>query len=185
VNPWHLKQAVRHLDAGGVIAYPTEAVFGLGCDPLNPLAVSRLLELKQRDVAKGLILIAADIDQLSPFIEPPGTEIQARLDASWPGPVTWLLTPRPNVPQWITGAHNAIAVRVTAHPLARTLCQAYGQALVSTSANPASHPPARRSLTVQRYFDGRIDYLLHGRLGPQTRPTEIRDAQTGRIIRPA
>lgn len=184
MNPWHLRQAVRCLDAGGVIAYPTEAVFGLGCDPLNPQAVSRLLALKQRDVAKGLILIAADLAQLSPYIEPPTADIQARLDASWPGPVTWLLKPRPHVPQWLTGAHHTIAVRVSAHPVANALCQTFGRALVSTSANPSHHPPARNSLTLRRYFHQQIDFIVPGKLGAQAKPTVIRDARTGKIHRP-
>jgi L-threonylcarbamoyladenylate synthase len=184
VNFWQLKQAARSLNAGGLIAYPTEAVYGLGCDPLNAQAVMRLLSLKQRDVAKGLILIAADITQLAPYIDVPSVDIQAKLDASWPGPVTWLLTPRPHVPQWLTGAHDRIAVRVTAHPVASALCQAFGGAIVSTSANPSNLSPARNPLTVRRYFDGHINIIVHGSLGSHGKPTIIRDALTDRILRP-
>jgi len=183
MNFWQLKQAVQCLKGGGVIAYPTEAVFGLGCDPLNPYAVTRLLQLKQRDIAKGLILIAADQAQLSVYIEPPSATMQAELDATWPGPVTWLLKPRPTIPQWLTGAHDSLAVRVTAHPLTRTLCQAFGGPLVSTSANPSQQPPARNTLTVHRYFHDQLDYIVSGPLGARAKPTEIRDARTGRILR--
>ena len=183
MNTWHLKQAVRCLKAGGVIAYPTEAVYGLGCDPLNPNAVIRLLALKQRDIAKGLILIAADQSQLGAYIQPPSGEIQAKLDASWPGPVTWLLKPRPDVPPWLTGAHDSLAVRITAHPVAKSLCLEFGGAIVSTSANPNRLSPARNLITLQRYFHGQIDYAVPGSLGSQANPTEIRNALTGEVLR--
>lgn len=183
MNRWQLTQAVRTLHEGGIVAYPTEAVFGLGCDPLNPRAVLRLLELKQRPLAKGLILIAADIEQLTPFMAPLSTEDRARLEASWPGPSTWLVPARPETPAWLRGAHHTIAVRVTAHPLARTLCLAAGRAIVSTSANPAGRPPARTVLQVRRYFGDRFDAIVPGLLGNEPRPTAIRDLRTGETLR--
>jgi L-threonylcarbamoyladenylate synthase len=184
MNPWQLRQAARIIHAGRVIAYPTEAVFGLGCDPLNPEAVQRLLALKQRTVEKGLILIASDLDQLTPFIQPLSESELATVNATWPGPHTWLLPARPDTPQWLRGAHDTIAVRVTAHPIAAALCRACGHALVSTSANPAGYPPAMKALQVQRYFGGQIDYLLNGPLGTETGPTPIRDLTTKKLIRP-
>lgn len=185
MNPWQLKQAVRYLDRGGVIAYPTEAVYGLGCDPVDAQAVMRLLRIKHRDVAKGLIIIAATMRQLDPFIEPPTTTICRRLEFSWPGPVTWLLTPRAPTPYWLTGEHPNIAARITEHPIARALCLAAGHALVSTSANLSRRQPARSALSVHRMFHGQVDFVLHGSLGGEKQPTEIRDAQSGQAVRPA
>lgn len=184
MTPWQLRQAIHSLQTGGVIAYPTEAVFGLGCDPLDPQAVTRLLAIKQRPVSKGLILIAANQAQLAPFIITPSKSIQAKLDATWPGPVTWLLNPRPDVPHWLTGAYDRLAVRVTSHPVAHSLCLGFGGAIISTSANPNTLPPARNLLTLQRYFHSQLDYLLPGRLGTSNKPSEIRDAETGNIVRP-
>lgn len=183
MNTWHLKLAARCIHAGGVIAYPTEAVYGLGCDPLNPEAVSNLLELKQRDVRKGLILIAANQDQLAPFIETPSLEIQNKLDATWPGPTTWLLPARPHVPRWLTGQHSSIAVRVTNHPLARALCLAADTAIISTSANISRQPSALNALTVRRIFRNRLDYILPGVTGLQRGPSTIRDAISDAILR--
>lgn len=183
MNRWQLAQAVRTLRAGGVIAYPTEAVFGLGCDPFNPQAVLRLLELKRRPMEKGLILIAADIDQLAPFMTSLSAADRARLMTSWPGPNTWLVPARPETPVWLRGAHHTIAVRVTAHPLANALCLAAGHALISTSANPARQPPARSALQVRRYFEDRVDYVVPGALGIEPRPTTIRDLRTGKTLR--
>jgi len=168
---------------GGVIAYPTEAVFGLGCDPLNPIAVQRLLEIKQRPMSKGLILIASRFEQLLPFIAPLDEVSLMFLQASWPGPLTWLVPAREDTPRWLRGEHSSIAVRVTAHPLASALCEITGHALVSTSANPAGMPPARHSLRVRKYFSNQLDLILTGDVDRQSSPTPIRDLATKKFIR--
>lgn len=183
MSAFHLRTARRLLRAGGIVAYPTEAVYGLGCDPLNPQAVSRLLAIKHRPWRKGLILIAASPQQLEPYLEPVAPALQEQLSRSWPGPVTWLLPAREAVPRWLRGEHRTLAVRVTAHPLASALCEAFGGPLVSTSANLAGHAPARSALRVQGKLGGQVDYILHGSLGESEKPTEIRDARTGRIVR--
>lgn len=185
MSDWHLREAARALHGGGVIAYPTEAVYGLGCDPLNPQAVLRLLALKQRPVEKGVILIAADMAQLEPYLDELPPALRQKVAASWPGPVTWLLPVPPEVPTWLRGSHDSLAVRVTAHPLAAALCRAWGGAIVSTSANISRRPPARNPLTVQRVFGDSLDYILHGSLGGQARPTEIRDGRSDRVVRAA
>lgn len=183
MSSFHLRTACRILRAGGIVAYPTEAVYGLGCDPLAPDAVMRLLTLKQRQWQKGLILIAASRRQLDAYIGPLDEALERRLEQTWPGPVTWLLPAKPEVPYWLRGEHPTLAVRVTAHPLAAALCEAFGGPIVSTSANLTGHAPARSALQVQREMGESVDYLLHGALGELAQPTEIRDAQTGRIIR--
>lgn len=181
--PWHLRTATRLLNDGAVIAYPTEAVYGLGCDPLNAQAVMRLLKLKQRPVEAGLILIAADFAQVEPFLQPLTSAVRRKLFATWPGPVTWLLPARPEVPAWLRGRHATLAVRVTAHAGTAALCRSFGGALISTSANPRGREPARSILQVRRYFGDTLDYLLPGPLGGRSLPSEIRDAATGRVLR--
>jgi L-threonylcarbamoyladenylate synthase len=166
-----------------VIAYPTEAVYGLGCDPLNPEAVERLLALKQRPPEKGLILIAAGIEQLLPFVHQLPAALMQPVFDSWPGPATWLLPARPSTPHWLTGDHESLAVRVTDHPIASALCRVCRSPLVSTSANRSGHPAARRALDVRRAFPKGIDAILNGPLGALERPTAIRDALSGRLIR--
>lgn len=165
-----------------MIAYPTEAVYGLGCDPLNRGAVEDLLAIKRRPVEKGLILIASRFDQLRPFVQAPAPEIQQQLDETWPGPVTWLLPANPATPRWLRGRHQSLAVRVTAHPLAAALCEAFGGPVVSTSANPAGRPPARSALQARVRCPG-VDLILHGATGRLDRPTPIRDATTGTVHR--
>lgn len=168
---------------GGIVAYPTEAVFGLGCDPFNPAAVYRLLALKRRQENKGLILISDRFERLMPLLGELSKERLETIKSTWPGPVTWVVTAAPNVPAWLRGKHTTLAVRVTAHPIAAALCRAVGAPLVSTSANLSRHPPARSPLQVRIRCENRVDFILHGRTGKQRRPTQIRDATTGCILR--
>lgn len=174
--------AVKH---GGVIAYPTEAVYGLGCDPQQLPAVKRILQLKHRPAAKGLILIAANLEQLTPWILPLSATLQAQVMATWPGPVTWLLPVKADVSPFIRGEHATVGVRITAHPLCRELCLQLGHALISTSANLSNQAPARSAQQVAEYFPQQLDAILEGALGEQAQPTLIRDGLTGAIIRPA
>jgi L-threonylcarbamoyladenylate synthase len=183
VHPWHLREAARYFQHGGLIAYPTEAVYGLGCDPLNRSAVLRLLRLKRRPLEKGLILIAADLEQLRPFVAIPSPAIMERIQKTWPGPSTWLLPATPDTPPWLTGQHTSLAVRVTAHPLAAALCLACNSPLVSTSANLSGHHPTRTPLGVRRQFGDKIDFLLTGAVGDLKQPTPIRDALSNELIR--
>lgn len=183
MTPWQLRQAARIVHQGGIIAYPTEAVFGLGCDPLNGAAVMRLLRIKQRDPAKGLILIAADFAQLQPYLAEVTAAVLAKVRKSWPGPYTWLLPVAAHVPTWLTGAHDKLAVRVTAHPIAAALCRACGGPLVSTSANLAGQAPARNSLAVQQRLGNEVDMIIHGATGGLRQPTAITDALTDAVVR--
>ncbi|HZP11244.1 MAG TPA: Sua5/YciO/YrdC/YwlC family protein [Nevskiaceae bacterium] len=178
-----LRRAVRALREGGVIAYPTEAVWGLGCEPLNRHAVERLLAIKQRDWRKGVILIADTFEQLWPFIADPNTSKLEPALASWPGPATWLMPASAIAPRWITGGRDRIAVRVTAHPIASALCRAHGGPIVSTSANRSKRPALRSRLQVERQFRGVVDDIVAGEVGGLARPTAIRDLETGEVVR--
>lgn len=183
ISPIKLLMAARALRRGGVVAYPTEAVWGLGCDPLDRSAVWRLLALKNRPATKGLILIASDFDMLEPFLQPLNEKLERRAFATWPGPVTWLWPASAYAPDWITGGGPRIAVRVTRHPVASALCDAFGGAIVSTSANISGREPARSASQVRLMFGRQIDALLPGALGRLARPTTIRDVLTGRTVR--
>ncbi|HMM44957.1 MAG TPA: Sua5/YciO/YrdC/YwlC family protein [Candidatus Macondimonas sp.] len=177
-----LRRAARLLRAGSILAYPTEGVFGLGCDPDQPAALRRLLALKGRRVDKGLILLAANMSQLSRFMALLTPAQRERLIASWPGPVTWIVPARPGLDPLLTGGRTTLAMRVTAHGPARALCRAFGGAIVSTSANRSGHPPARSRLAVQRTL-GPLP-CLPGRLGDLAGPTAIFDLTSGRCLRP-
>jgi len=175
---------VRVLRAGGIVAYPTEAVYGLGCEPSNGEAVARLLAVKRRSPTHGLILIAASFAQLLRFVEMPDADVKARVMASWPGHVSWALPAREDTPRWLTGEHPTLAVRVTGHRMAAKLCRLYGGALVSTSANRSGEPPARTAAEVRERLGREVNYVLPGRVGGFAAPSEIRDARDGRVLRP-
>lgn len=183
VSNWQIQQAARVVRHGGVIAYPTEAVWGLGCDPWNDEAVERLLALKERPVHKGLILVAADIEQFDFLLDDLPEIWLARLAGSWPGPNTWLVPHRELLPQWITGVHDTVALRVSNHPQVRELCALVGP-LISTSANPQGRPAARTRLRVEQYFRGQLDLVLGGSLGGRRNPSVIRDLISGEVVRP-
>jgi len=178
-------QGAEYLSAGKIIAYPTEAVFGLGCDPASEPAVRRILQLKQRSAEAGLILVADCWERFAPFVQRVDPLQLDQVLATWPGPVTWLFPRAYSVPDWLAGTHPTIALRVSAHPTCRALCARFAGAIVSTSANPHGAPPATSARQVISYFADAIDGVVEGTLGPQQKPSEIRDLQTGRVIRAA
>ncbi len=178
-----IDEAVATIRNGGILAYPTEAVFGLGCDPRNLSAVQRLLGAKQRPADKGLILLAANIHQLGDFVPPLSEEIKQRILDSWPGPITWLLPVYEHVSPLIRGNFQQIAVRVSAHPVCQQLCQKSGHPIISTSANVTGRPAAITVQQVSEQLEQHIDLILDKPLGGRTQPSEIRDALTNEILR--
>lgn len=178
-----IDQAARIIVEGGVIAYPTEAVYGIGCLPRNVAALERINQIKHRDFRKGMIIVAAEIGQLESFALFPKGEIGERMLSDWPGPVTWVVTARPGVPTLLTGGRATIAVRISDHPIVRRLSLRTGSALVSTSANFSGRRPAHSALKARRSLGHQLDFVLGGPLGKQSKPTEIRHFQTGKILR--
>lgn len=178
-----LAETVEALRRGGVIAYPTEAVWGLGCDPFHRAALTRLLALKQRDPAKGVILVAADMDQFAPWLEGLSEQQLDTLAASWPGPNTWLVPDNGHTPALVRGDHDRVALRVSDHPGVQTLCRAFGGPLVSTSANHAGEPPAMSEAQIRQFFADELDAIVPGELGGNPRPSTIRDLLTGTTLR--
>ncbi|GAA4855470.1 Sua5/YciO/YrdC/YwlC family protein [Luteimonas vadosa] len=168
-----------------MVAYPTEAVWGLGCDPFDEAAVRRLLALKDREIDKGLILVAAERAQLDGLVDWDALDAARReaVHASWPGPHTWIAPCTARVPPWITGTHAGVAVRVSAHPVVVALCRGFGGPIVSTSANPAGLPPPRRREDMDTRLAGEVDAIVEGETGDLGQPTPIRIATDGRVLR--
>lgn len=183
ISPDDLKSALACLAKGEVIAYPTEAVYGLGCDPFQAEAVGRVLQLKHRAVERGLILVAADWQQIQALAEPIPPLSLAHVLASWPGPTTWIFPASPLVPSWIRGRHRGVALRVSNHPVVQELCQHFGGPIVSTSANREGHAPLRDYRAMQMVFGKQVDFIVPGKVGGNKKPTTIRNAVTGDILR--
>ncbi len=179
----HIDDIVTLIKQKGIIAYPTEAVFGLGCDPQCKHSIQRILTMKQRSANKGLILIAASLEQLTPYIQPLTDQTTQRIQTRSLHPTTWLVPANQNTSSLLTGKHKTLAIRLTQHPSCIALCNALGHPLISTSANPAGLPPAMTVNQVKTYFSSSIDGILETPLGQATSPSEIRDLQSNQRIR--
>ncbi len=177
--------ATEAVTAGGVLAYPTEAVWGLGCDPWNSEAVQRILDIKRRPMEKGLIMVAADESAIAPLLKHLNSEQIERMRQTWPGPVTWVIPdPQGWTPGWVRGSHSSIAVRISRHPVVQALCQAWGKPLVSTSANRAGEEPLRSQDDVQALLGDEVDFIVPGAVGDlQSEPSRIFDLVSGKQLR--
>ncbi len=175
--------AAALLRAGGVLAYPTEGVYGLGCDPDNHAAFQRIFALKRRPQEQGVLLIAASLEQVQPWIGDAPAAAFARARAIWPGAHTFIFPRSARVPEWVAGGHAGIALRVTAHAPSAALCRAFGGPIVSTSANRHGEAPARSAEDIRRIFGDEPDGVIDAPLGGLDHPTPITDAVTGAIIR--
>ena len=178
-----IPQAIGILKQGGVIAYPTEAIFGLGCDPDNDQAIQQILDLKLRPADKGLIIIASEVTQLKAYVDKLTDQQWQQAIITWPGPITWLMPAHPSVSNMLTGKHDTIAVRVTQHPIAKALCEQYGKPIVSTSANKSNEQPALSAKDVYDQFDGLVNCIVDGEVDTQSTPSEIRDLLSNKVIR--
>ena len=180
-SPIALRRISTLIQAGGIGAYPTEGVYGLGCDPLNERAIARVIALKGRADNKGLIVIAASQRQLDPLVHwPEGFTLE-----TGPRPITWVVPVAEGLPPLLTGGRKTIAIRVTNHPPVIALCNAAGMPLVSTSANRSGRPACLRDWQIRKQFRHSVDWILPAKLGNQRGPSEIREAATGRVLRPA
>jgi len=174
-----IARAADVLFRGGVIAYPTEGVFGLGCMPDDDDAIVRVLAIKRRRADKGLILIASKRSQLDDWIA--GGDIP---DPDPGYPVTWIAAAKPGVSPLVRGAHDTLAVRLTTNATAASICDAVDSPVVSTSANISGRPVARNRLVLRRTFGACVDYIVPGDCGPASGPSEIRDLVSGAVLRP-
>jgi L-threonylcarbamoyladenylate synthase len=182
---YRIRHAANILWQGGVVAYATEGVWGLGCLPHELQTLQRILDIKQRARDKGLILVASNFEQLEPFLGSLPDNVRRSMLASWPGPVTWVTPAADWVPAAITGGRDTIAVRVSAHPVVQALCKATHSAMISTSANRSGGRPARSALQARMRFALLVDDIVPGQVGSAGGPTEIRDALSGKVLRPA
>ncbi len=183
ISPFRVQRAVETLQAGGLLAYPTEAVWGLGCDPDNSAALARLLQLKRRSPDKGLILVADNKEQLRPWLGELSTEEWQRLGRQTAHPTSWIAPCNPDIDPLLSGGRSTLCVRVSAHPLVKQLCAAWAGPIVSTSANPSGRPPARSAAQARGYFASAVDYYLAGKLGGASSVSEIRYIDNGETVR--
>ena len=170
-----LEELADIMHSGGVIAYPTEAVWGLGCDPFNEGAVIRILQLKSRPIEKGLILVAGDESHLAPWTKTLDKEAKQRLIRPTGIATSWVVPDQGIAPLWVRGQHLSVAIRLSQHLPVQALCLAFGGTIVSTSANPAELDPAMSATAVDNYFGKGIDAIYDAPLGDSLRPSQVKD----------
>lgn len=182
-----LSAAAQCVHDGGVIAYPAEACFGIGCHPENTRGLMRIREMKSRSAEQGFILVADALPELRPYLHWEVLEQaqRQRIDASWPGPITWLIPASARSDTALRGRFSTLAVRVTAFSSLKALCRAVGGPLVSTSANRGGQAPLTTADEVEAVFADEIDYLLDLPIQGLDSPSQIIDAVTGTTIRAA
>ncbi|WGE75779.1 Sua5/YciO/YrdC/YwlC family protein [Actinobacillus equuli] len=180
----NLENIVEQLKQNSVVAYPTEAVFGLGCNPNNESAVRALLKLKKRPEEKGLILIAPTKELLLPYIdESKLTAVHWQIfETPSEQAITWVMPAKKEVPQYLTGQFDTIAVRLCRIPAVIELCERTGFALTSTSCNLTGQEPCRTADEVKLQFGVDFPVLEADTVG-KTNPSEIRDIFTQHIFR--
>lgn len=184
-NELTVSNEIEALTQGKLIVYPTEAVWGIGCDPANERAVMSLLEAKQRPVEKGLILVAANLSQCLEYFDYEAVPIEKRAEifSSWPGPITWLLPAKSSTPTWITGGSDVIAIRISAHPTIQRICKTFNKPIISTSANITGTPVCTELNDAQRVFGNKVAFYVDEALGGNTKPSVIQHSITGEIFR--
>jgi len=182
-----LTNALNTLKNQGVIAYPTESVFGLGCDPDSPIAINKVLQLKNRSPNKGLILIAANIKQLQNYGDFSALSNQqlAIIKKTWPGPFTWVIPAKKDISKLITGDFNSVAVRVSAHPIVQQLCQQFNKPIISTSANLSGLSPCTTSQQIYEMFTNHplLENIIDAPVSGLAAPSQIFDALSGKRLR--
>jgi len=184
MSPWALNRLVHALSRGAVIGYPTDTIWGFGCDPLEPHSVARILQIKQRPVDKGLILLSSRLEYCDAYIKLDQAQrdiIQAPAEV----PTTWLVEASDACPPWIRGNHATVAMRITDHPLLGYLCERLQSPLVSTSANHAGKATVRSSLQLRRQFGNQLDFVVTGFDTGGARPSEIKSLASGKLLRSA
>lgn len=176
------KGATIFLKNGDIIGYPTEAVYGLGCDPWNQEGVSRICSIKKRSSAKNFIVVAASINQLDNLID---TKILTKsVVNSWPGHTTWLIPAVNTAPEWLIDNNTGlIAIRVSNHETIKELCLKYNSPLISTSANISGDPAVTTQKGFEKVFEKAIPYLVNGDIGKHTNTSIINNMITGERIR--
>ena len=161
-DPQTIARAGSILREGGLVAIPTETVYGLAADGLNPAAVARIFAAKGRPADNPLILHLSDVSELEGIVEGPPALAFELAAAFWPGPLTLVLRRREVVPALVSAGLATVAVRVPAHPVARAIIRACGRPLAAPSANRSGRPSPTLAAHVAADLDGRIAMIVDG-----------------------
>lgn len=181
-NPAVLEAGVFRIRTGGIVALPTDTLYGLAVDPFDRGAVATIFAIKEREAVRPLPLIAADWEQIAERIGPLSIMSQQLAARFWPGPLTLVLAAPAGLADNLTGGTATVGVRVPAHAVARAFCRLCSSPLTATSANLSGRTPSADPDDVERALGDRIDFLIDAGPAPGGLPSTIVDA-TGPALR--
>ena len=165
-----------------IFAYPTEGVWGIGCNPFSEKAVKKLILLKKRPKNKGIIILGGSMEQLTPFTEHLDEKLKKRMYSKWPGPHTWLVSSSSRTPKWLLGPTGLIALRLSSHKTVIKLTETLGMPICSTSANLSGNEPAKDSNEIRTFFKDKV-LIIEGELGSLKKPTPVQDLESKEWLR--
>ena len=165
-----------------VFAYPTEGVWGLGCNPFSEKAVKKLINLKKRPKNKGIIVLAGSLQQLLPFTQHLSDKLKKRMNSKWPGPHTWLVPSSPDIPKWLIGPTGLVALRLSDHKTVIELTESLNMPICSSSANISGQEPAKNSDEIRTFFGNKV-LIIEGELGGLKKPTPVQNLESKEWLR--
>ena len=165
-----------------VFAYPTEGVWGLGCNPFSEKAVKKLINLKKRPKNKGIIVLAGSLQQLLPFTQHLSEKLKKRMNSKWPGPHTWLVPSSPDIPKWLIGPTGLVALRLSDHKTVIELTESLNMPICSSSANISGQEPAKNSDEIRTFFGNKV-LIIEGELGGLKKPTPVQNLESKEWLR--
>lgn len=180
-SDFSIRHAAHIIRRGGIIAYPTDTIYGLGCNPFNIEAVERINTIKQRPANKQFILLAAHIDQVRSLIVL-DSDHKSLISLSTE-PTSWIVKASQHAPCWLTDKDNSLTFRISKNETVEKLCSALGHAVISTSANISGKKPAKNALEIHRYFHNTVDKILASNKKLTGSPSKIIRLCDNHIIR--
>jgi L-threonylcarbamoyladenylate synthase len=170
-SDFSIRHAAHIIKSGGIIAYPTDTIYGLGCDPYNICAIEKINIIKQRPLNKKFILLAGHFNQIKPLIKMDKNQEKIILRATQP--TSWVVNAGPHAPKWLIDNNGTLTIRVSQNNIVQRLCHILGHAIISTSANPSGKTPAKNSLELHKYFHHTVDKILASNKKLTNKPSKI------------
>ena len=170
-SDFSIRHAAHVINSGGIIAYPTDTIYGLGCDPYDADAVARLSDIKSRSALKQFILLAGHIEQIKAFVDL--TEDQQQKITQNKEATSWVIKANKHTPAWLLNKDKTVTIRLSKHSDVKKLCHILGHAIISTSANLSGQRPARNALELHQRFHSSIDKIMASNEKLTARPSKV------------
>ncbi|MBT4482344.1 MAG: threonylcarbamoyl-AMP synthase [Candidatus Latescibacteria bacterium] len=178
----NIEEAVNVLKNGGIVVYPTETVYGIGCDPFNRIAYERVQHLKGRNNNKQMLLLACSLSQVEHFTGRLADIPRRLAHEFWPGPLTMVIKPRNEMPVYLYGDSGGVAFRITSHPIAAALSRNFGCPITSTSANMTGKPTVGTYEEALNMFGKDVSIVIKNHIPLNGTPSTVIDLTSGKPL---